>query len=120
MRIAIPTESGDGTDSAIASHFGRAPWFTVIDTESGVVESIPNDGSHFGGPMLAPELLHSHKVEMILCHGLGTRAIALCSQLGIDVCIGAQPTARSIIEAYESNELRSATDADGCTQGHHE
>ena len=120
MRIAVPTESNDGLDSLIVGHFGRAPWFTVVDTESGAYESIPNNGSHFGGAMTAPELLHRNGVELIVCHGLGTRAIAVCQELGIDVCIGEQTTVQGVLDAHNTNQLRPATDADGCTQGHHE
>lgn len=119
MIVAIPSSEDIGLESPVADHFGRAPHFTLIDTADDSATSVPNGGSHFGGAMTAPELLHAAGTSLILCYGLGSRAIALCQESDIDICLGTQPTVREMYEAWKRGELRGATGADGCVHGHH-
>jgi Dinitrogenase iron-molybdenum cofactor len=42
MRIRIPITCDEGLDSLISSHFGSAPLFAVVDSESGVVRRLTN------------------------------------------------------------------------------
>lgn len=52
-RIVVPTEDEGGLDSRLAEHFGRAPYFAVIDLnekdEVSSVKTVPNTGEHCGG-----------------------------------------------------------------------
>ena len=34
MKICIPTNTDSGTESTISGHFGSAPFFMIVDTES--------------------------------------------------------------------------------------
>lgn len=119
MIVAIPTETEAGLDSPVAEHFGRAPFFTLIDTSDDSATAVPNGGSHFGGSLYAPEVLQTAGVEQLLCHGLGGKAIAMCQGSGIGICIGQQRTAREMYEAWKRDELKSASDADGCAHENH-
>ena len=42
MRICIPTLHGTGAADEVCEHFGSAPYFTILDTEGGEPEVIPN------------------------------------------------------------------------------
>jgi predicted Fe-Mo cluster-binding NifX family protein len=49
MRVCLPTEPPGGVAAEISAHFGSAPTFTIVDTETGAVEVITNTGPHFSG-----------------------------------------------------------------------
>ena len=42
MRICIPTERDDGAASPLSRHFGRAPLFSIVDTDTGSIETLAN------------------------------------------------------------------------------
>jgi len=52
-----------------------------------VVEIIDNISEHMGGSGLPPELMKKHGANVLLCKGLGPRALNLCKQLEIDVYV---------------------------------
>jgi predicted Fe-Mo cluster-binding NifX family protein len=49
MKITIPTTDDCGLESQVSDHFGRSPFFAVVDTVTGEVHLITNQGQHFGG-----------------------------------------------------------------------
>ncbi len=46
MKICIPTMDDHGLKGMPSDHFGSAPFFTFVDTETGEVETQPNGGAH--------------------------------------------------------------------------
>lgn len=40
MRLLIPTTDANGAEARISGHFGRAPYYTVADTETGAAVSV--------------------------------------------------------------------------------
>ena len=44
MKIAIPTQDDRASEARVSPHFGRAPYFALVDTKTGEVEFLPNDG----------------------------------------------------------------------------
>lgn len=116
MRVCIPTEASGGLDDRVGEHFGRVPTYTIMDTESGEVEVLPNESEHMGGSGLPPELLAQAGVDVLLCAGLGHRAMALFEEQGVMVYIGAHGTAREALERWKGGELRPATDEEICRE----
>ncbi len=116
MRVCIPTEGSGGLDAPVGEHFGRAPTYTIVDTETGEVEVLPNESEHMGGSGLPAELLAQAGVDVVLCAGLGWRAKALLEDYGMMVYVGAQGTAREALEAWEREQLQAATDEEICRE----
>lgn len=108
MRVCIPTAGEGGLDDQVGEHFGRAPTYTIYDTETGEVEVLPNTSEHLGGSGLPVELLAQAGVDVVLCAGIGSRALSLLSQYGIEVCTGAIGTARQALEAWRAGRLSGA------------
>ena len=48
MKICIPTEDNRGLEGMVCGHFGSAPFFTLVDTDSGSCEIIGNSASEHG------------------------------------------------------------------------
>ncbi|MFZ2455123.1 MAG: NifB/NifX family molybdenum-iron cluster-binding protein [Candidatus Altiarchaeia archaeon] len=119
MKVAIPTEGKRGMEEQVSHHFGRAPTYTLIDTETGAVEVIENTSEHMGGTGLPPELLQARGAEAILCANLGHRAIELFDQKGISSYTGAQGTVRDALSSWREGRLTRASEETSCKDGRH-
>lgn len=116
MRLCIPSETEDGLKAQVGYHFGRVPLFTIYDDKIKEIEIVKNTSSHRGGTKLPAELLREHNIDIMLCGGLGRRAIHLFEQFGIEVYIGAQGTVKDAIEQFNDKKLHMATDKDACQE----
>jgi len=119
MRIGIPVMDKNGYESIIGQHFGRVPYFAIVDMEKKDISFIDNTSEHFGGVGAPPELLRSNNVEIMLCSGLGPKAIHLFESYGIEIFVGASGTVRNAIEQWKNGSLREATDANACKEHRH-
>lgn len=119
MKIGVPTLGSSGLEGRVSPHFGRAPTFTIVDTETGEVSVVPNTSRHAGGRGNAPEQLAKNDVRVMLCSGLGPRAIRMFEQFGIEVFVGAGGAVKEALEKWRSGELREATNKDACEQHRH-
>ena len=90
--------------------------YTIYDTENEKVEIIPNTSSHKGGTKLPADLLQGHGIDIMICGGLGRRAIQLFEQFGIEVYSGAKGTIADAIKQFEDGSLTMTTDADACRE----
>lgn len=120
MKVAIPTEGKKGMDEQVSQHFGRAPTYTIVDTESGAVEVVENTSEHMGGTGLPPELLHAHGVEAILCTNLGHRAVEMFCSMGITAYIGVHGTVAMALGLWKEKKLAEASEESSCKEGKHE
>ncbi|MFO7967967.1 MAG: NifB/NifX family molybdenum-iron cluster-binding protein [Archaeoglobaceae archaeon] len=117
MKIAIPTESG-GEEDYVMEHFGRAPTFTVYDSETGEVSVIKNTSDHMGGSGKPPELLASNGIDVVVCSNLGPKAVMMFEQLGIKVYrYPGSSKVKDLIKMLKEGQLSEA-DLDSACQEH--
>jgi len=116
MKICVPTAGNNGLEERIGEHFGRVPTYTIYDTESKEITVIENTSHHTGGSGYPPELLDNNGVNVLLCSGLGWRAIGMFREKGIKVYIGAHGTVKDAIESWEQGKLQEATDDSACSR----
>ena len=114
MRVCFPTEGSAGLEERVGEHFGRVPTYTIVDDRTEEVEVIPNDSTHKGGKGLPANLLAEEGVDVMVCSGLGRKAIRLFEEHGIEVCIGAGGTVREALEEWRNDQLDSASQSDAC------
>ncbi len=100
MKVSVPCMGKGGSDDAVSQHFGRAPAYTVFDTETGEYSVVMKNGSE--GPA---DLMAGAGVNVMLCGGIGQGAIVMLQQRGIDVFLGASGTIKDAIDAWESGSL---------------
>jgi predicted Fe-Mo cluster-binding NifX family protein len=113
MRICVPSYNG-GLDDYVCDHFGKAETFTIYDTESKEVEVIKNTSEHFGGSGRPPELIRAKNVDVVICGGIGAKAIAFFKSYGIKVFMGASGKVKDAIDQFLAGELREADVSMGC------
>jgi predicted Fe-Mo cluster-binding NifX family protein len=111
MRIAVSVETNNGLDSVVAHHFGRCPFFALVDvveTDVKAVEVVANPyyGAHQPGQV--PGFIHQQNADVMLSGGMGGRAIQFFQQYGIQTATGANGTVRTALERYLNGELSGA------------
>lgn len=114
MKVSVPCIGIGGSDDAVNQHFGRAPAYTVFDTETGEYSVVLKNGSE--GPA---DLMAGAGVSVMLCGGIGKGASAMLQQRGIDVFIGASGTIKDAIDAWKSGALSKNPDGN-CDSHEHD
>ncbi|HHQ44743.1 MAG TPA: dinitrogenase iron-molybdenum cofactor biosynthesis protein [Candidatus Altiarchaeales archaeon] len=116
MKIAVPTDGDKGLEENVSEHFGRSNTYTIVDDETGEVNVVENTSEHMGGSGMPPELLAGEGVDVLLCRGLGRRAIQMFSDRNIQVFCGAQGTVSDALSQWKDDRLEPATEASACAQ----
>ncbi len=116
MKVCVPTMGKGGLDDLISAHFGRSDTYTIVDTDTGEVEVVPNTSEHMGGTGLPPELIASKGAHTMLVGGLGPKAVQMFEQYGIDVFVGATGTVNDAISNWKEGHLEEATDENVCSE----
>jgi predicted Fe-Mo cluster-binding NifX family protein len=111
MRIAVSVETNNELESVVAHHFGRCPFFAIIDLEGRDVKTVQViDNPFYNGhqPGQVPGFIHEQKANVMLSGGMGGRAIEFFRQFGIEAATGADGTVRQSLERYLGGELTGA------------
>ncbi len=116
MKICIPTMGENGLNNLVGEHFGRVPTYTIVDLDTDDVKVIPNTSHHMGGQVDPPEIMAREGVNVMICQGLGRRAITMFEEFGIEVYIGASGTVRDAVTAFKQGRLQKASINDACGQ----
>ena len=111
MRIAISADDSSGLDSIVSPHFGRCPYYIVVDVEGREVSQVsavanPYYGQHQPGKV--PGFIDSQGANVMLAGGMGRRAIGFFQQYGIQPVTGASGTVRHALEQYLGGALQGA------------
>ncbi|MDG6222254.1 MAG: NifB/NifX family molybdenum-iron cluster-binding protein [Candidatus Bathyarchaeota archaeon] len=119
-RLVIPVSEENGLDSMLSQHFGRAPFYAIIDLdENGKVignGTIANTSEHFGGVGLPPDRIMQLKPKALVTYGLGSKALQMFQAGGVAVLRTEANTVKDVVTAYNNDELQELTT--GCSQSH--
>jgi len=93
MRIAISADDSRGLDSVVSPHFGRCPYYVLVDLDGREVRQVsavenPYHGHHQPGQV--PSFINSQGVNVMLAGGMGRRAIAW-----VGICRGPSRAAKA-------------------------
>ncbi|MBE9524003.1 MAG: NifB/NifX family molybdenum-iron cluster-binding protein [Chloroflexi bacterium] len=122
MRIAISAQTSNGLDSTIAQHFGRCPYFAIVDVQDREIQTVELiENPFFAGHQVGqvPGFINEQKADVMLSGGMGGRAIQFFQQFGIETATGASGTVRSTLENYFGGGLTEAAPcAESIEHGH--
>ena len=102
-RIAFASEDNRGLESELSAHFGRCPYYTVVDVEGEEIlrsEVLENPYFNSHQPGAVPNFIRSQNVDVMIAGGMGPRAIDLFNQFGIEVATGVQGQVKNVTSAY--------------------
>ncbi len=111
MRVLVSADNGEGLDSVVSPHFGRCPYFVIVDLDEREVKAVENVTNPFYGnhrPGQVPGFVHEHGADVMLTGGMGGRAIAFFQEYGIQPVTGAAGSVRHALEQYLGGELEGA------------
>jgi predicted Fe-Mo cluster-binding NifX family protein len=119
MRICIPITSDEGIESAVCEHFGSAPMFMVVDTQTGACRALTNHNAHHGHGMCHPlEALAAEAIDGFVVGGIGQNALTRLRQAGIEVLLSDQQTVAQTLAAFTAGSLTSVSPAHACGGRH--
>jgi len=120
-RIVVPTVDESGLSAQLAEHFGRAPYFAVVELdEKGDVASVktmPNVGEHCGGIGQTHDHILELRPNAIIVYGMGPRGLTGFQNAGVAVLRAIADTVREVVSAYNEDRLPELTE--GCHHAHH-
>jgi predicted Fe-Mo cluster-binding NifX family protein len=118
MKICIPVEENNGIDSRVCAHFGSAPFFLIVDTDTSECDSIVNSGAHHAHGMCQPlALLEGKEIDGVVVGGIGRGALFKLQAGNIGVYLAQHPTVRETVEAHKAGTLQPVNPANACA-GH--
>jgi predicted Fe-Mo cluster-binding NifX family protein len=86
MKVCFPVERYSDLDSTVFGHFGSAPSFVIVDTETAEVTAITNaDQNHTHGTCNPAGALQGHAVDCAVVGGIGRGALTKLRSSGITV-----------------------------------
>lgn len=120
MRLCIPTLDDRGLEGRLSAHLGSAPYFTLIESDTGDVRVLANlYGQHEVGNCRTADALQDHGVEAVVCRGLGRRAFSRLRDIGIPVYSSDDDDAAAALHAFRVGRLRPLTSEAACHRGRH-
>ncbi len=114
MRIAFPTIGREGLEDVIGGHFGKVPTYTIVDTETHEIKIIDNESVHGGGEIYPPELLSREKVDVLICSGIGRKALSMFQGFKTKVYLAGERKVMDALQDFINGKLKEACIEDGC------
>jgi predicted Fe-Mo cluster-binding NifX family protein len=114
-KVVIPVSDKNGSNARIAEHFGRAPFYVVVELDDGKIENIKtleNRGEHFGGQGHMHEHILEQKPDAIITYGMGPRGLIGFQESGVAVLKANADTVKDVIASYNRDKLQELTE--GC------
>ncbi len=117
MRLCIPTMSDAGLEAPVSGHFGRAPFFTFVDTVTGETEALANPGH---GAVHPPDHVLGHQPDALAVRGLGQGAYRRFTEAGVPLLRTDEHDVAETLAAAREGRLPPLTPDDIHAGGHHQ
>jgi len=120
-RIVIPTIDNGGLSAKVSEHFGRAPYFTVVELDElgniVTTDTITNTSEHFRGRGTAKDQMLDLNPTAVIVYDMGPRALAGFQEAKVAVLRANAETVKDLISAYKEDRLEELTE--GCHHAIH-
>ncbi|MFO8073317.1 MAG: NifB/NifX family molybdenum-iron cluster-binding protein [Polyangia bacterium] len=121
-QVAVAAADDGGLEAAVSMHFGRCPFYVVIELageEVAGVESVANPSSGEHSPGRMPQVVAGLGAEVIISGGMGPRALDAFERLGIEAVTGASGKVGDALDAYLRGDLQGVAPCDPARRGAH-
>lgn len=112
MKIVVSSDNSRGLESSVSHHFGRCPYFTIVDIEENKiinVESVENPFFTSHSPGQVPSFIRELNADVMLAGGMGRRAVTIFEDYGIRCSTGAMGTVKKAVDSYVAGVLPGAS-----------
>ena len=106
MRIAV-SAAGDTPDSPMDMRFGRAPYFILIDPDTGAYEAADNGAaqSSGGAGIATAQMIVDKGAHAVITGNVGPNAMRVLNAGDIPVYGGRQVTVRENMDLFKKGQL---------------
>jgi len=120
MKICFPVENNEGLGSKVFGHFGSAPQFVVVDSETREVgEVINRDLNHQHGSCSPLKALGGQAVDAIVVGGIGGGALMGLRRAGMTVYQASADQVVDNMDLLANNQLKEIGDDMVCSSHGH-
>ena len=116
MKLCIPTTTDEGADAPVSGHFGRAPYYTIVDTDTSRIEVLENPGHDVVHP---PDFVLEQQIDALAVRGIGRGAHTRFTRAGVELLITEEEDVAGTVRALEEGRLRALEEGDVHAGGHH-
>jgi len=118
MKLCFPVLNAEGLESKVYGHFGSAPIFIVVETDSNTITTINNKDQHHAHGACNPlNALNNQRVDAVVVGGIGGGALTRLNQLGIQVYQAQASTVKDNLDLFRKKNLPEFT-LQHCCPGH--
>ncbi len=100
----MAADDDHGLDSTVCSHFGRCPFYTLVDIENDhmkFVQSVVNPfADDHGKPGQVPGFIHEQNADAIISGGMGQRSVGFFDEFGIEVVTGTAGKIDAVVDGF--------------------
>jgi len=107
-KIALACEDNQGLDGQISQHFGRCPYYLLVEVEGSEIkktDAVDNPYYDDHIPGMVPKFINEQGANVMVAGGMGPRAIDMFSNFGIEVVTGAVGNTGNVLQAYLKGEI---------------
>ena len=106
MKLCIPIAENQALNSIVYGHFGSAPFFLLVDSETLALEPLNNhDEHHVHGACNPLKALAGRAVDAVIVGGIGAGAVRGLRQAGIAVFRSPAQTVAAAVAQFNTGEL---------------
>ncbi len=121
MRVVIPTNTPDGLMAKRGAHFGKAPFYVIVDIEGDEIKDVDftsNPGHSGGACGNAVENIKNLGADALIVSGIGPNPLMGFNQIGIKVYYdGESPVVEESIKKLIDGNLQEMSPDMSCS--HH-
>ena len=99
MNICIPIEEDKGLQSEICIHFGSAPRFIVVDTDTLSYRVVSGAES---GPV---DFITRDPIDSVVVGGIGVRSLCELKEAGVDVVSTREDRVDDIVASFKEGDV---------------
>jgi len=119
MKVIFPVQEDKGMDSMVFGHFGSAPMFVMVDTDTDTPVLIQNqEADHVHGQCQPVQAIGGRDVDAIVVGGIGMGALNKLMQAGIITYRAVDGTIADNMALIKAGKLPRFAAQDTCA-GHH-
>jgi predicted Fe-Mo cluster-binding NifX family protein len=118
MRVVIPTSTPDGLLAKRGAHFGKAPFYVIVDIENKEIKDIsftPNPGHAGGACGNAVANIQKLGADALIVSGIGGRPLEGFKQAKIKVYFdNVSPTVKEAVDKLLIGEIQEIQPQNTC------
>lgn len=106
MKLCFPVEDSSSLDNPVYGHFGSAPAFVIVDSETLSYEAIANGNRTHAPGMCNPlAALQGREIDGVIVGGIGAGALGRLAAAGINVHKASAGSVRENVHLHREGRL---------------